>query len=119
MEEFEDPTATVINVKQNNLMGSFLGVGLSAWYHKRRFKKETLNQFERQYANFSFSFLGILSRKRTARYQTLQQNNDLEQQRVDLATADGSAPVGSSNASGDGDSVVLQEVAPEPVNPNK
>lgn len=56
MEEFEDPTATVINVKQNNLMGSFLGVGLSAWYHKRRFKKETLNQFERQYANFSFSF---------------------------------------------------------------
>lgn len=56
MEEFEDPTATVINVKQNNLMGSFLGVGLSAWYHKRRFKKETLNQFERQYANFSFFF---------------------------------------------------------------
>ena len=68
---------------------------------------------------FLFLFLGILSRKRTARYQALQQNNDLEQQRVDLATADGSAPVGSGNSSGDGDSVVLQEVAPEPVNPNK
>jgi hypothetical protein len=66
-------------------------------------------------------YLGILARKRTSRYQALHQNNDLEQQRVDLATADGSVPVGSSNVSsgGNDDSMVLQEVAPEPVNPNK